>query len=320
MSTPVSPIDKDARAIVALGVWKKASVYNWVLSPQTSEEPIVVHVEPKNEGPVAGRIFFFPGFAAYRDFAILLQAPDAGIALSPLDVTHWELIGFTDGRYEMHSFRTGYAPHLANDEELTFLAPLVHECLGLLMRIEEDPELPAKYSDQQAMFARIEGLDGKWHDGPCPTPKDAPLQREERISLGRNECNAAAHLPFADGEAWEVDFYGVPACRTDEPQPRIMYLFAAVDVRNGRRCVWDRMSVSKTGPGGLKSLWESLAQRLLLAILKNGRIPGSVNVRSGRMARFLRPLGLQIPFRLIQHSKLPMLDNVVKNAIQSKTI
>ena len=138
MSTPVSPIDKDARAIVALGVWKKASVYNWVLSPQTSEEPIVVHVESKNDGPVAGRIFFFPGFAAYRDFALLLQAPDAGIALSPLDVTHWELIGFTDGRYEMHSFRTGYAPHLADADELTFLAPLVHECLGLLMRFEED--------------------------------------------------------------------------------------------------------------------------------------------------------------------------------------
>ena len=86
-------LDHDAHAIVALGVWKKASAYNWVLLPQTSEEPIVVHVEPKSEGPVAGRIFFFPGFAAYRDFALLLQAPDAGIALS----TETEFVDRFDG-------------------------------------------------------------------------------------------------------------------------------------------------------------------------------------------------------------------------------
>ena len=313
-------LEEDARAIVALDVWKKASKYNWALVPQTSEQPVVVHIEEKKDGPVAGRLFFLPGFAAYRDFALLAHTPDAGLALSLIDVTHWELVGLNDGGYELHSFRTGYVPHLAAEEERIFLAPLVHECRGLLMRFEEDPELPVKYSDKQALFARIEGLDGKWRDGPVPTPKDPPLSHGERITLGKKECDEAVRLPFAEGESWEVDFYGVPACRTEEPHPRIMYLFAAVDAQTGERCLWSRMSVSKTGSGGLKPLWESLAQRLLLAVIKRGRIPGAVNVRSGRMARFLRPLGLQIPFRLVQHAKLPMLDNVIKNAIQSKTI
>ena len=70
----------------------------------------------------------------------------------------------------------------------------------------------------------------------------------------------------------------------------------------------------------LKPMWESLAQRLLVAILKRGRIPGAVNVRSGRMARFLRPLGLQIPFRLVQHAKLLALDTALANAFKTKTV
>ena len=152
MST--TSLEEDAKSIVALNVWEKAAVYNWVLVPQTSEEPVIVHVDAKSNGPVVGRIMFFPGVAAYRDFALLLQAPDMGLAISPLDVAHWELVGLTDGRYEIHSFRTGFVPHLADRDERAFLAPLVHECLGLLMRIEEDAELPAKYAADQAMFAR----------------------------------------------------------------------------------------------------------------------------------------------------------------------
>ena len=313
-------IDADAQSIVALNVWRKAGVYNWALLPQTSAEPIVVHVESKPQGAIAGRLLFFPGFAAYRDFALLLQAPDMGLALSQIDVTHWELVGMNDGRHEFQTFRTGYAPRLANDADRAFLAPLVHECLGLMIRFDEEPELPVKFADDKALFARQEGLDGKWHDAPCPMPKDPPLAREERIALGRKECAAAAQLTFAEGEAWEVDFFGVPACRTEEPEPRIMYLFAAVDAQTGRRRAWDRMSVTGNAPDGLKPLWEGLAQRLLAAILRHGRIPGAVNIRSERMARFLRPLGLQIPFRLVQHAKLPALDAELEASIQNRTI
>ena len=318
-------LDSDAKAIVALGAWKRAETYNWVLAPQTSEEPLIVHVDPKSEGNVAGRLLFFPGFSAYRDYALLMQAPDLGLAISPIDVTHWALVGLADGGYELHTYRTGYAPHLADASDRAFLAPLVHECLGLLMRFEEEPELPAKFASDQSMFSRKEGLDGKWHDSPFPMPKDPPAPHRERISLGQRECVAAARLPFAEGEVWQVDFFGVPACRTEEPQPRIMYLFAAVDARTGLRRTWDRMSVSSRSAdapssAALKPLWESLAQRLLQAILKNGRIPGAVEVRSGRMARFLRPLGLQIPFRLVQRMKLSTLDAAVKNALKTQTI
>lgn len=313
-------LDSDAKAIVGLNVWKKVAAYNWVLVPQTCDEPVVVHVDQHADAKVSGRLMFFAGFAAYRDFVLLRQAPDLGLALSPIDITHWELVGLADGGYELHSFKTGYLPRLADDEERRFLAPLVHECLGLMFRFEETPDLPMCYAGENALFARKEGLDGKWRDGPQPAPKEPPVQRNERISLDLKMCASAAAMPFVNEESWDVDFYSVAACRTEEPHPRIMYLFAAVDSTSGERRVWDRMSVAHGAPQGLKPLWEGLAQRLLAAIVKHGRIPGSVNVRSGRMARFLRPLGLQIPFRLVQHGKLPALDDALRHALETKTV
>ena len=318
MSTTPS-IDADCRSLVALGVWQKASSYNWALMPQTSEVPVIAAVDAKSEGPVVGRLLLFPGFDCYRDFAILKQAPDMGFALTALDVRHWELIGLKDGGFELHSFRPGYLPQPVSAEGRAFLAPLLHECLGLLMRIEEEPELPTRYVAEGALFARTEGLDGKWHDGPLAPPKEPPRVRPDKIALDRPSCVAAARLPFVNAVAWEVDLFAVPACHTDEPHPRILYLLAAVDARSGQRMLWDRISVSGRSEEGLQPIWESLAQRLLAAMLKRGCIPGSVNIRSARMARFLRPLGLQIPFRLVQHSKLPALDRALQQALQTKT-
>lgn len=321
MSGAVS-IESDAKALVALNAWQRTMRCNWALVSQLSDEPMLVHVEcasDREKGPVAGRLMFFPGFAAYRDFAILKQAPDMGFALTNLDIRHYELIALKDGGYELHAFKPGFVPRPADEATRALLAPLVHECLGLMMRFEEETELVAKYKDENALFARFEGLDGKWKDGPLPVPQKE-VRNEERITLGKSECAAAAHLPFSNNEAWEVDFYSVPACHTNESEPRILYLFAAVDAATGLVRCWERLSVDPKGEGGLKPLWESLAQRLLKAILANGRIPGAVGIRSGRMARFLRPLGLQIPFRLVHHRQLPALDAALRRAVQGKKV
>ena len=73
-------------------------------------------------------------------------------------------------------------------------------------------------------------------------------------------------------------------------------------------------------PGGLKRMWEAHAQRMLDRILLLGRIPGELHVRTGRVARFLRPLGLQLPFKLVQHAKLPTLEAVLELAVRSGTV
>jgi len=71
---------------------------------------------------------------------------------------------------------------------------------------------------------------------------------------------------------------------------------------------------------GLKLLWESLASRLLEGVLKRGKVPAEIHVRTQRMMRFLRPLGLQIPFKLVLHRQLPRLTTAVNSAIINRSI
>ena len=55
---------------------------------------------------------------------------------------------------------------------------------------------------------------------------------------------------------------------------------------------------------GLKGMWESMPVQALKAIIRRGRIPGEIRVRSGRVFRLLRPLCLELPFKLSLHDDL----------------
>ena len=95
-------------------------------------------------------------------------------------------------------------------------------------------------------------------------------------------------------------------------------MFAAVDAATAARVVWLKMSVGGTD-AALKALWEGHAARLLEAILRLGRAPGEIHVRSARVARFLRPLGLHIPFKLVHHAKLGALDAALAHAAKTNS-
>ena len=139
------------------------------------------------------------------------------------------------------------------------------------------------------------------------------------VRSGTLAIAAAAKFPIAKAEKWEIDFVMVPSYQTREKRSRFLYVLAAVDAATGERRVWEKMSVDGR-PGGLKRLWEAHAQRVLDRVLVLGRIPGEIHVRTGRVMRFLRPLGLQLPFKLVQHAKLPALDAVLELAVRSGTV
>ncbi len=308
------------RAIAALDPWERAAKHNWALVPQTSAEPFVVTAvdERKGEGPVAGRLLLFPGFATFRDFVITRQVRDFGVATGPVDFRHYEAVGLKNGDVEIFSYEPGFVPLPPSPEERRLLAQLLQECYGLLLRLEENPDLPLAYMDKKAMFARKEVVEGVWVDGPFLLPQEA-AQQTEQVALSRGACAKAKELPVFPKEAWEVDFVLVPAYHTPGPRPRFLYLLAAVDAATGGRMAWERLSVDGKADG-LKRLWEGHAQRLLDAMVAHGRVPGELHVRSGRMMRFLRPLGLQLPFKLVQHAKLPALDAALAHAIQAKKV
>lgn len=312
-----------AAAIAELNVWDKVSAHNWALVPQTSEEPYIVMAgtdKDGDKGPVAGRLLLFPGIENFRNFAISRRVPEFGVWMSPLEFRHWEVIAVRGGRAEIYGYRPGFVPQPPSEEDQSFLAPLLYESLGVLMRIEEAPGLPLKYfKDQHALFARKEVVEDVWQDGPLRMPPDNEVKFVERIALDKAKCDFAAKLPVVADERWEVDFVMIPTYHTREPKPRFLYVFAAVDASTGARAVWLKMSVGGTD-AALKALWEGHAARLMEAMLRIGRAPGEIHVRSGRMARFLRPLGMHVPFKLVHHAKLPALEDAFNRAVKTQTV
>ncbi len=309
------------RAIAEMNPWERAARHNWALLPQTSEEPFIVTFLPEKDrpGPVVGRLLLFPGFALFRDYLISRQVPDFGVGMSPVDFRHYEAVALKDGGVELFSYEPGFVPLPPGSEDRKVLAPLLFECYGMLLRLEEKPDLPLAYVEQKAMFARKEVVDGRWVDGPYRLPEEEVVQQVEKVELRKDACLAAKALPLYPKEIWEIDYVMLPSYRTPGPNPRFLYLLAAINVGTGERMVWEKMSVDGKADGLLR-LWEGHAQRLLNAFLRKRRVPGEIHVRSPRMARFLRPLGIQLPFKLVQHAKLPSLEDVLGLAIQTRNV
>ena len=318
-------IDEVAKAISALNLWKRTSKYNWALVSELFDKPLIAVVNPAQNGPIMGRLMLFNGFVAHRDFQIFCQNQDLSFALSPLDIDHYEVIGLKDGGAEVFDYRPGFVPVHPDADSAARLAPVIYECYGLMMRFDEDPELPVTFKDKGAMFARREGLDGRWTDVPLKPPNLDTLTWTERVGLDRAKCAKGARLDMEPDEAWEVEFVQVPAYRTGGKDARMMFLFAAVDSKTGRRHVWQKLAVDAAVPrngtlDALKPLWESLAAHLLDGVLRRGKVPGSIHLRTQRMMRFLRPLGMQIPFKMVMHGQLPQVTSAINRALLEHSI
>lgn len=318
-------IDDVAKAIASLNMWKTASKYCWALVSELFDNPLIACVNAAQNGPISGRLMLFNGFAAYRDFMIFNQNRDLTFAVSPLDFDHFEVIGLRDGGAEVFDYRPGFVPVHPDEEMRRLLAPVLSECYGILLRIEDDPDLPAMYRESNAIFSRKEGLDGRWTDAPLKPPDIGAVSWTESVSLDRSKCSRAARFDMAQGEVWEADLMQMPIFHTEDAKPRIMFMFAAVDAQTGERRVWEKLAVDASVPrngtlDALKPLWESLAPRLLDGVLARGAVPSAIHVRTQRMMRFLRPLGLQLPFKIVLHGQLPRLAAAVNNAIAERRI
>ncbi len=308
-----------ARSITALNAWEKMSRHNWALVPQTSESPIIASVvSEKGDGPVVGRLLLFEGFEEFSRLLLHRQMPDFGVAMGPVDFRHYEAVGLRDGSVELFVYEPGFVPMPPDAGQRRFLASILKECLGVMIRFEEDERLAVKYAAQNAMFARKELCEGSWIDGPLKIRQDK-MQMVERITVSREGAQKASAFPIMPKEIWELDFVMLPSYHTVGPKPRFLYLLVAVDAETGERRIWDKMSVDGNA-GGLQRLWEGHADRLLKAILALGRVPGSIHLRSRRMMRFLRPLGMHLPFKLVQHSKLPALESVLELAVRTRKV
>ncbi len=312
-----------ARAIAGLNVWDKVRAHNWALVPQMSDVPVIATVAPlEKRQDVAGRLLLIPGFKIFHEFMIMIRVPDAGVAMNPTDFRHYELVAAKSGYVEVVSCAPGYVPRVPQGEEAKYVASLLYECYGLMMRFEENPELPKKFIDKNAMFARKEITEGNWRDGPLACPNANRIVFEENVRIDEKLRDGAVKLPLIPGEVWEVDFAMFPMFQTKDAKPRFLYIFAVVNAATGEKICWDKISVNQNEPvdDGLLRIWERLASRVLNAINKNGHAPGALHVRSQRMMRFMRPLGMFLPFKIVQYSKLPQTEKAFGEVIRTGRI
>jgi hypothetical protein len=287
-----------------LGLWESVAPYNWAVCPRGTAFPYFCTAIPEKDTPVKVRFMMVEGWQTFHDFVRTRIDANFGFYSSPMEVSHFELIVVHGG--DVHLFRHDpcYLPRPADERERALCAKILWESYGVMMRVEADASLPMRFASEKAMFARVEGPDGKWSDAALPIPDPRP--HVEKIAFSKADLAKAKDLPFAAEEKLAVDFSLLKGVATQDKRPRCAYRLLAVDAASGERVVSD--VVSPHPDGGLRQMWEGVAPRLLKHILSRGRVPGELMVRSGRLFRMLRPLCLDVPLKLSLHDSLPVLD------------
>jgi hypothetical protein len=302
-----------AQAISKLSIWDEKIEFNWGLVPQSTEFPYIGQIAYEKDGPLKGRMLLFPGFQIFHDFLMSRQFADYGVYTSLLDVPHYTIVFPRKGDAQCALYEPGFLPKdINNDNDDPLFKALASQSYGLLLRFEGNHQFANTYAKDQAIVARKEITENNWIDGPLRIPAKVSM-KEERITFKKSDCDKAVALPKNE-ETWEVEFAMFPNFRTAEPRPRFLYVFAGVDANSKAKRFCCKMSVDGTSDG-LQHLWEKHSERLLNAILEYGSVPKEIRVRSPRVMRFIRPLGMHIPFKISQYEKLPAIEVYFKEVI-----
>ncbi len=296
------------RRMEALGLWEAVFPFNWAVKPKGTVLPYFCSLLHGDGQCVKLRFFMLEGWQTLHDFVRTRVDRNFGFYSTPMELPHFELVVTTDGRVKLFRHDPGYVPRELNAAERDLVARILWEAYGVMMRIETERKLPLKYSDEKAMFARMETADGVWEDAPLAIPDPRP--HVEKVSFEKKDVSRAKDLPFEATEAIEVDFRLQPNLTTREARSRFAYVLCAIDSATGEKFVFDKFSVD--ADCGLKEMWEKVPPRVLKHLLRRGRIPGEIKLVSGRLFRMMRPLCEELPFKLSLRDALPRLEAAFK--------
>ena len=283
-----------------LGLWPALGPYNWAVKPKGTVFPYFCSILKGDAKPVKVRLLMLEGWQTLHDFVRARIDRNFGVYSSPIEFPHLELVILDSGEMKLFRHDPGYMPVEASEPQRRLAARILWEAYGVMLRLESDPQLPIRFASEKAVFARVEGKDGVWEDVPLEIPDPPPYV--EKISFEKADLKRAKDVPFVAGDVLHVDFRLRPQIMTREPRPRCVYQLLAVDPATKEVAMDLRASVSPET--GLKGLWEAMPQHFLRALVERGRLPGEVKVLSGRVFRMLRPLCLELPFKLSLHDTL----------------
>ncbi|MBR4354358.1 MAG: hypothetical protein IKP97_03565 [Kiritimatiellae bacterium] len=292
------------RQIDSLGFWP--GYLQWVLLPRGSVYPYFGMIEPvENHAEIKAQGLFLEGWQTFHDYNLWRHDREYGFVSYPGELPGFFCLWLKDGRTEVYRQDPGFKPRPLVEREEPLFFQLIRESFGLVMRIENDPKLCHRYLDEGSLFGRRQTDEGPWEDVPVPMVQPRP--HVEHVTLPKADVAAAKDLPLLKDRALEVDFRCNPAYATQEAHSRIAYDFLLRDAQPGQLPVRLRFSV-RPPQCTLADMWQNLAPCLLKEMVKRGFVPGEIRVRSQRVFRLLRPLTLQLPFKLSLHDSLPGLD------------
>lgn len=287
----------------ALDAWDLLAPYNFAVKPAGTVFPYFCTVLKGDSKPVRMRFLMLEGWQTLHDFVRTRVDRNFGIYSSPVEMPHLELVVLSAGVVRLFRHDPGYMPVEASDAQRDLAARILWEAYGVLLRLESDSRLPLRFTGEKAIFSRQETAPGIWTDAPLGIPDPPPYA--EKVSFAKADLKAAQDLPFAHDEAIELDFGLLTNVMTKEPRPRCVYGLRAVDAATGASVIDSRASVHPES--GLRGLWETMPGQVLRELVRHGKVPGGIRTRSGRVFRFLRPLCVELPFRLSLHDALDRL-------------
>ncbi len=285
----------------ALGLWDILVPYNFAVKPFGTVFPYFCTILKDERKPIKVRFLMLEGWQTLHDYVRTRMDNNFGFYSTPMEMPHLELVVLETGELKLFRHDTGYLPQEANAFQRELASRILWEAYGVMMRVEADTKLPLKFADEKSLFARVETEKGKWEDKPLIIPDPPP--HTEKISFQKEDIKAAQDLPFVKDDVLELDFRLLPGVVTKESRPRCVYGLEAFDSKTGERVIDSRASVQLDL--GLKGLWESMPGHVLKAIIHRGKVPGEIKTCSGRVFRFLRPLCLELSFKLSLHDFLP---------------
>ncbi|MBO7720898.1 MAG: hypothetical protein J6T01_00675 [Kiritimatiellae bacterium] len=298
----------------ALGLWGMLEQYNFAVKPRGTAFPYFCSVLRGERRPVKVRFLMLEGWQTMHDYIRWRADRFFGFYTTPAEMPHLEMVVFEDGRVSIFRHDPGYVPAAAAAAGRKIAAAVLGEASGVMLRIEADRALPMRFAADKAVFARVERADGEWEDAPLEIPDPPP--HTEKVEFPEELVKKAQDMPFDRGSALEVDLRLLLHVMTAEPRARSVYSLKGVDSATGETALDERASASPDG--GLRDLWQAMPSRVLNALVLRGAVPGEIKCCSGRVFRLLRPLCMELPFKLSLHDRLDALDAAYKTEAASK--
>ena len=288
----------------ALGLWDILEPCNFAVKPRGTVFPYFCTIIRGDRKPVRVRFLMLEGWQTLHDYIRTRIDRNFGFYSTPLELPHMELVLLESGEPRLFRHDTGYLPQEANEAQRALAARILWEAFGVMLRVEADRRLPLKFSDEKAIFSRVETAPGTWEDQPLVIPDPPP--HTEKVSFPKADIKTAQDLPFVKEDVLELDFRLLPKMMTNETRPRCVYGLKAMDAKTGEMVIDCRVSIHPEA--GIRGLWESMPRQVLKELIRRGRIPGEIRLMSGRVFRLLRALCIELPFKLSLHDNLSALD------------